>query len=313
MFKNILVGIDKKLDKYTVYSLEFRRVAVLSEKELIKAIQNGMEFENVAVENNQLKGTSGSLSRFDTKPYVILSRVADHRDTTIGYDISDYSGRVRRVLLKHCLAFARSKTTENEIPFQNAIYVPDTIEKKAHIKSYTGHDFPTVQIKAANNRHSIQQSKAGVVSLVKANFDAISKKMQSEYTKEQLEQLRLGVQHKIAYSLYANKDISAEKMRLMREHMERGYLPTTIAHPSFIIPCSIDCLQYVLAVDAMGRDVRSLLNPKYTVPQMVQINLGLILGLDVNEYADPSLSVQSMEKIRIRMEGKYWSGFEEEV
>lgn len=312
MFKNILVGIDKKLDKYTVYSLRFRRVVVLSEMELIRAIQDGMEFENVAVENNQLKGTSGSLSRFDAKPYVVLTRVADHRDTTIGYDISDCYGITRRVLLKNCLSFARGKVAKNEIPFQNAIYVPDTLEKKAHIKSYSGHDFPTVQLKAANNKHSIQQSKAGVVSIKKANLDALSKKMQNEYTKEQLEQLRLGVQHNIAYSLYANKDISAEKMRLMREHMERGYLPTTIAHPSFIIPCSIDCLQYVLAVDAMGRDVRSLLNPKYTVPQMVQINLGLILGLDVNEYADPSLSVQAMEKIRIRLEGKYWSGFGEE-
>lgn len=312
MFKNILVGIDKKLDKYTVYSLRFRRVVVLSEMELIRAIQDGMEFENVAVENNQLKGTSGSLSRFDAKPYVVLTRVADHRDTTIGYDISDCYGITRRVLLKNCLSFARGKVAKNEIPFQNAIYVPDTLEKKAHIKSYSGHDFPTVQLKAANNKHSIQQSKAGVVSIKKANLDALSKKMQNEYTKEQLEQLRLGVQNNIAYSLYANKDISAEKMRLMREHMERGYLPTTIAHPSFIIPCSIDCLQYVLAVDAMGRDVRSLLNPKYTVPQMVQINLGLILGLDVNEYADPSLSVQAMEKIRIRLEGKYWSGFGEE-
>lgn len=312
MFKNIVVGIDKKLDMYTVYSYEFKRVTVLKQQELVKALKQGMLFENVALNDKQeLVGTSGSLSRFDSKPFVILARVVNHEGTTLGYDLADFRAKIRRVKLSQCLSYAEKKVAQDEIPFQNAIYVPTSIEKKAHIKSYTDHEFPTVEIQTANNRHSIQQSKEGVVALAKANFDMLSKKAQSEYTREQLEQLRLGVQSKVMVSLYANKDISAEKMKLMREHMERGYLPLTIAHPSFIIPCSLECLNYVLAVNAMGRDVRSLLNPNYSVPQMVQINLGLIIGLDVNEYADPHISVQDMEKIRIRMEGKYWSGFEE--
>lgn len=282
---------------------------VFSEKDLISFIAAGNKVQNITVASGKLAPVSGALSRFDNNWGIVVSRLVEAgTDNTIGYRVLPRDGReTMRLRLKDVTTLG-NQCKEGTVPFQNAIFVKDDYSTgvRAHIKSFPDCPFPVEEMHTARNKHAIQNNMPVTSNRPDKSLRELDAEMHSLYTKEQLHQLRLGQKSGVNISLYANPKISWEKMEIMRITMEKGFDVSVVAHPEYVVPCNVDSLRYILAMLVSGRDVSQLLNPKYTLAQVCELHSGLINFLDISQYADPSISAESMSKIRENLMKEFW-------
>ena len=289
------------------------------EPDLIQALRRGAHFENVMLSpQGTVKGSSGSLSRFDSAARVIISRLANERDETLGYTVASAPGNVARIPLKSVIAYCDNCLKADKVPFQNAIY-RGRGASDAHLKSYEGCPFPT-EVYVQNNKFvtvTAVHKSSGVLDVTSPQYKAELQKLleelkdtSSKYTPEQKKQLRLGTTAGINVACYANPDISWEKMKIIREAMQDGLDVEVLTTPEYIVPCDADALGFMTVLVAGGFDVIPLLNPKYTLGQLKEIHLGLLSFLDINEYADPSIPAREMAEKRKDMLGVALVDFE---
>lgn len=309
----IVVGIDKSPDNSKMYRVMVADVNKVSnmqyewkfeckiypEQYLISLLASGTRWLNITLDGKNIKGTTGSLSRFEDpnhKPYVIISQLVNKDNKILGYKIANYDGVVKNIPIKEMLAYGSRISKANLTPVQNAIFVPETADKKAHFKSYPNHNFISELLQTSKNKDAVQRK----VSL-KKNEKTLNK-LEEIYSAEQLQQLRLGKEHGVDIRIYANPQLSAEQMKALREGLESHVNVKPIAHPEFKYKPMlyyIDCLQNNI-------DIRQFLNPKYDIGQLSELSLAVELGLDVSKLSNPKLKANEMQEIRERLEKNIW-------
>lgn len=271
---------------------------MLNEQQIINSLQAGLKWLNIELKDGKIKGSTGALSRFESKihkPYVIISQLINSENKLLGYKVAGYDGSVKNIPLKEMLAYGNRITKANEIPVQNAIFVPADGEKKEHYKSYPEHPFFIEKIPSKKNN-----SKQKRVP-IKENSKTLSK-LEEIYSKEQLVQLKLGKEHGVDIRIYANPALKPNQMTVLREGLEQKINIKPIAFPEynyFAMRYYLDCLKNRI-------DIRPFLNPEYNIGQLSELSLAAELGLDITKMCNPKLSPNDMAEIRERLERQIW-------
>lgn len=264
------------------------------EESVVKALNEGkVTLDNGIVENGKIKGTTGDLKRFNeiNKPAVVLAEIRHEKQGTLGYKLASSDGVVKNFRLKEVLAYAESKTNRGMVPFQNAIYIPKTDDKRDFIKSYTSQGFSVDLIKDRGNKYSKPAEKT-------KNTDAID----AMFTKEQQEELLKGKKAGVNIRIYANNKMTPGQMRIIRKGLEERLPMQLIASPDF----SEGLMEIYRADLKYGYDIKPYLNPEYTPEQILEISTGYVDGVDVGIYADPKNTVETMAEIRMRLTHGIW-------
>lgn len=303
-----------------------------TETALIELIKKGAKIENACLSpKGQLKGTPAALSRLDTKPLLVLSRMCFDNNETIGYRVISADGQVKKCRNADILSYCEACEKSGKVPFQNAIYHPRTAGTEAHIKSYPDNPFPTEIVQRVVNKYAIKTkpeepkqadkpkpvapteqkapTKAPVTLTQEGTMEeiqAIADEQMSLFTPEQIKQIKLGIQNNVNVSLYAHPDIDWQKMKILRSAMQDGFDVRALCELDYIVPCPLDALMYMTVLLFEGIDVRQFLNPEYTMPQLSELHAGYVSFLDINEFADPKLSAKQMYEIRTKVDGEQW-------
>ena len=182
------------------------------------------------------------------------------------------------------------------IPFQNAVYVQNSADKRAHIKSFNPDGFSKLTIESGGKKYS-EPAKVNI----EENKKSVERDTQG-WEMEQLKELDKGRKAGVNYHIYANKALSADKMKVIREGLEDKLDMKLIASPEF----SIDSMLAYKDEMYYGFNIKPYLNPKYTPAQIMELSLGYQDGLNIDEYADPKNSDKEMGEIRLRLSYNLW-------
>lgn len=277
---------------------------LIPEDIIIKNIQNKkLVLDNVDISNGKLKGKTGELSRFKAKgfhPIVIMTEIVAE-DTTIGYRVASYDGKVKAVRLKDIMAYC-ARVNLNGAPIQNAMYVPENGSSKAHIRAYPGQQF---------YKEIIHRNKSAVAQPAKVdvnkNQSKVSK-LEELFNREQIKQLRLGKSHGVDIRIYGDNKLSADQMEQIRLALEKGIDARPFADPAY----KVDSMKALRIQALYGVDITYFINPKFNAEQIFELGSAFLSGVDVEKLADPKMSAKDMSKQRIYMESQLWSEMEPE-
>lgn len=287
------------------------RVAENKLKEVVMKMPTA--FINVTVENGKIKGKEASLDRFTsnkkTAPVVILSVIKDLQGNTLGYKVATSTGAVRNVKNKELLAMCEKIVAIDEIPIQNAMYVPVSNDNKvAHIKAYPNTPFLLEVYDRGKNKYTDKRQVDIKENEKKIKVASESKEeVKNPFTKEQMEQLKLGMEHGVDIKIYGNPALSAAQMKELRTGLESGLPVKLYAFPDYDLK---SMRAYRDELEA-GVDIREFLSPKYSFEQIAVLSLAKIEGVRIDSIADPSLSVNEMEERLLREQMRVW--IEQEV
>lgn len=286
---------------------------------LVDMLKKGLVFENVQLNKDKdaLAMKSGALSRLDKCKFVVLSRIIDQYDNIIGHTILDSNGNYKRMMTKQIVQLAEKVLAEKGIPYMNAIYVPTTQERAAHIKAYPECEFPLeLYIRKAKNKFADVAEKVPAKEEEPVKAETLKLKG-VQFNEKQLEEIRKGMDSGIDVRIYMDPAISAEKMQLLRLNMESGFDVRPFTNPKYLYKVSKDSLGLVLAYQQVffSMDVlQELLNPDYTVDQLAELQSAIIKGIDISSFANPELSPAEMAEARRKAQGvwvDYTDVFEE--
>lgn len=305
-----IVGITKTSNSDQLYRLLLVKkgddgkpkyeMADVTDGALKAKMAQGMQIENAALVGNRLKGTTGSLDRFlvnqNPKPFVILSEIVDASGTKLGYRIADCNGMVKAVKLDEILKFCRKIKQAGGIVFQNGIYVEKSEGVSEHIRSFKKEGYPK---EVFGVRKKVNDYKSNINY---ADNKKNASKIEEIFNPQQIEQLKLGKQHGVDITVYANKALSAEQMCEIRKGLESKVNVKLYADPRF----SVTQMKRLRAEMEAGYDVSPWANPAYSIAQMTQIKLGVLAGIDISLYANPKTTAEEMSEIRMRLEAGIW-------
>ncbi|MBO5390018.1 MAG: hypothetical protein J6A59_18130 [Lachnospiraceae bacterium] len=293
-YRVLLATIDKKADKQ--YNWSFQCMLIPENRINQTKVSNWL---NIKIENGKIKGSSGSLSRFEDdkhKPFVIISQLVNNDNKILGYKVASYDGTVKNIHIKEMLAYGNRITKMGCIPVQNAIFVPADEDKKEHFKSYPNCPFIIELIPSHKNKNA----EAKRVSLQK-NEKTLSK-LEEIYSREQLVQLKLGKEHGVDIRVYANPALKPNQMTVLREGLEKKLNVKLFAFPEYdyyVMRYYEDCLENNI-------DIRQFLSPKYNIGQISELSLAVEMGLDIRKMCNPKLKADEMAEIRERLERNIW-------
>lgn len=305
-----VVGIDNNGEAFRVliatitetgkqsYNWSFR-CTIMNKSGIIESTKNGAKWLNIEVCNGQIKGSTGSLDRFNgnkIRPYVILSQIVDDNNKVLGYRVANYDGNVKSIPLKEFLSFGIRMHKENSIPVQNAIFVPSDGDKKPYFKTYPNSSFITEVLVRQKNKHS---------EVKRVNTSQQGKtlnKLDEIYTAEQIFELKTGKANGVDIRVFANPALSHKQMKLLREAMQKKLNVRMLAFPEF---GEMEMSYYISDLED-GLDIRNYLSPKYNCGQIAELSLATELGLDIRKMSNPKLDANEMAEIRERLEHGIW-------
>ena len=308
----IIVGIDV-INQAKAYRIIFYKhegndwqfnKQLMHESDLINAmVSRSITLDNAIIDNGAIKGSTGDLNRFNAKgfhPMVIISEmVAD--DQIIGYKLASYEGKISNVRIKDVIAYC-NRIGSNGAPIQNAMYVAATDTQKAHIRAYPGQTF---------NKEIITRQKvptAAPADVSKRDNNKQLSKIEELFTKDQIEQLKLGKEHGVDIRVYGNNKLSAKQMKELRLALENGVNPMPFADPAF----TPDAMKALRIQAKYGVNISTFVNPRYNAAQIYELSTGYLSGVNIKDYADPDMSATDMSKKRVYLESKLWIEVEAE-
>lgn len=292
------------LYKYTTANNEHKweqRQYKMDEAKLAHTIAtSGIEFINVAVDNDKVVSRGAQLSRFDTAQAVVIGVMTTNTpkgDKVIGYRFISKAGMLKAVKISDVINFAEKCTREGKIPFQNAMYVPAKGESQVgFLRAYNEGDFITERrvytekAKSVVDTSHVQKELGGKVET--------TKKPQDIYTKEQLRELKIGKNKGLPIRIYANPKLSAKQMAELRDALEKNVNPQRFADPAY----SVQKMQFFKVQLLRGKRINEYLNPEYQLPQMIRILSAIEMGLDVQRIRDPEMTLSQMDDEIVHME-----------
>jgi hypothetical protein len=242
-----------------------------------------------------------ALARFETALCVAVTEIQSASQQTLGYVLAFPDGTVRKVSLGDVITYCRNVRKRGGIAVQNMQFVGASAGASPHLKNYPGYSIPiyTVQ-RAAVNAEGMRVS-----SPARTEPPSLAEKPGAEqvFTPEQLEVLGRGKNEGLDIRVYANPAYSPLRMNAVRRVLLAGKSPAFILDPKLSDEMAV---VYSLEITS-NADIRPYYNTAYDHRQMTQVKLGVIRGLDVSKYADPSISADEMEQRRVRMDADAWS------
>ena len=292
------VIISKYVNKNGILDWKFE-CKMMNVSQIINSFSSGAVWSNIKVHQGKLKGSSGDLERFNNKvnkPYVILSQILDSDCNVLGYKVANYEGNVKNISLKEMVAYGNRVVKHGGIPVQNAIFISTDENKKAHYKAYPDCAFIKEIITKKKNKYT------EVKRVNTTQNEKTLSKLEDLYTKQQIEQLKIGKSEGLDIRIYANPSISAESMKELRLGMKQGLNVRPLAHPDF----KPQAIKFYIMELKDGIDIKQFLNPAYDIEQLSSLSLAVELGLDISKMANPKLNANEMEEIRERLEQGIW-------
>ena len=276
----------------------------LEEKDLVNDLSLGKyKLINGKLEGGEIKASAGDFSRFNNginKPLVVIGEIVDNKALTLGYKLANCDGSVVTKSLPTVIDYCERTTRNEGIPLQNGIYVPAADGQKAFIRSYPNAGFPK-EIHASRTSHNTRPTYVD-----KQAGERNISRLEQLFSKEQIEQLKLGKQNGMDIRIIANNKLSPRQMAIIRKCEENGLAGRLFANPDY----SLDCMLFLMAELRTGGDIRPLLNTKYNEDQMFELSIARDLGLPTSEMDDPSLSAHEMSERRIRLANGMWKRHE---
>jgi hypothetical protein len=294
------VIIDRQLydGKYYYRLSQYGKgVSTLEEQALIKAIQEGNLVKNAVVENGKLKGSNGSLDRFDyfrktkgTTPFVILAEYVDESDNTVGFKMVNNQGVTKSFNKNVALKAAISCGLQNgKVVTNTAGSNQNTIEGKYFISAING-TYDKIKVRT---QKPVQ---------VKLNKEYKKEDKESKFTKGQLYWINKGKAENLNYTCYTYTAFSAEQMEQIYLGLKSGINVRYYLHPDF----KVECMEMIRLESENKFNVRPYANPAYNKAQMLQIKLGYEVGVNYSVYANADIPAKTMETYRIRLESEMW-------
>lgn len=302
-----LVAVNKK-DGKVDYA-----VKIMEEKAVIKALnERKYTLINAKVENGKLKGTTGSLSRFDTtpKPFVIITEmvnVVGDTQTVIGYRVSDSKGVVAAISKNKLIEMCKKGRA-----LQNAIFVSDSEDRAAHIRAFEEGQFireVVVLPKSKKSEYSAPSNEDYEEKdrVAKEEMEKAPKKENplAQFTPEQRAVLQEAHNDGLEIKYLWNTKYSVEQMKALVRVMRDGNNPSRFATPEY----SARQMAWLGLGLKMKADITNELNPKYNEAQLNMIRTGTLRGVDTSKYANPSISATNMEKMLVQLSDSLLENF----
>lgn len=238
------------------------------------------------------------------KPSIILNVIKDKMGNVLGYTILDTNNfKVANVQLKKALEIAELFNKHGLKAYQNAIYVPGSKDKRAHIKGHMcSFDEVIISTPKKNRASKVTQSKESVDAASKAVENKGSE--ESPFSKEQLKILKTAANRGLPYKKIANPKLTPEQMAILMEIEVMGFDCRYLADPDF----KIDALKFYKAEVKNGADIRPYIDKRFNAAQLMQISEGVELGIDYKQYMNPDLDGVEMEEIKTRLRTEMWKG-----
>ena len=127
---------------------------------------------------------------------------------------------------------------------------------------------------------------------------------ETEFDKDQIDEIRKGLENGIDVSKYADPQFNFDQMREIRLGLEEGLDVSKYADSNF----DSRQMNQIKTGLYLSLNVDIYADPKFNWSQMAQIRWGLEDGLDVSKYADPRFHWSEMEKIKKEIEEKTKKG-----
>lgn len=306
----IIVGLQEENGQKQYRIVLYNRTAegcsyakkIVGNDALAKILTEGkLVLDNAEIKDGKIKGKTGELSRFKAKgfnPMVILSEIVAE-GKVIGYRLASFDGKVQAIRLKDVLSYC-ARVSSNGAPIQNAMYVPESGNTKAHLRAYPGQQFYQETIKREKSRVA---TPAKVDT--KANQRQVSK-LEELFNPAQIEQLKLGKANGVDIRIFGNNKLSANQMKELRLALESGVNAKAFADPAY----SVSSMKALRINAKYGVDLTYFVNPKFSDEQIFELSTGYLSGVDITQYADPNLSAKDMSKKRVYLESQLWNTVE---
>ena len=304
-YRVILAQFEQKPDK--TFNWNFIK-KMLNEGSIVQSMKKGLHWANVKYADGKLKGSSGELSRFNNKvnrPIVIISRITDGNGKVLGYKVADYNGNVINKSLNDMLNYGVKVAKGNGVPVQNAKFMTvSETNKRPFYSAFPGCNFiEEIVVRRKNtNASNIKKVDTAKNSKTLNNLTDI-------YTKEQIKELKGGKSEGLNIKIYANPQLSAKQMSILRYGLKKKVNVRPIAFPEF----KEDVMKYYVADLINGIDIRPYVNSKYSLGQVACLSTAYDLGLDIGSLADPNLSAEDMEREKDRLASQLWKSLEVET
>lgn len=238
------------------------------------------------------------------KPSIILNVIKDKNGNVLGYTVLDTNNyKVANIQLKKALEIAELFSKHGLKAYQNAIYVPGSADKRAHIKGHMcSFDEVIITTPKKNRVNKVTQSRESVEAASKAVKNKNSE--ESPFNKDQLKVLKAASIKGLAYKKIANPKLSAEQMKILMEIEEAGFDCRYLADPDF----KVDALKFYKVEVKNGADIRPYIDKRFNAAQLMQISDGVELGIDYKQYMNPDIDGVEMEEIKTRLQTEMWKG-----
>lgn len=293
-----------KTEKGDKWGCEKKRV---DKQQLIQAIKHGMKVLNVTVKENKLIGRTASISRFSElglkssyRQYLVLSELRLDNDKLIGYKLIDSSGVVMNYKLSDVLNKCNEYSKYGKVLLINGIYVAETDDRKAHIKSFPDAPFYK-EVIGTKKAKPVKPEEIGIKDKKKYDANKVDK-LKEIYTDEQITQLKIGRKNGVDIRIYSNPKLSAEQMRTLRCGLEMGVNVRKYAYPEFN-SANMSVYNYD---QANGLDINTYLNPAFSFQQLSALSTANGDGIDVKSIANPKISAYEMLERAERMRVMTW-------
>ena len=154
-----------------------------------------------------------------------------------------------------------------------------------------------VKQETQNAHKKENQSAKKTIERQKTEAQKQPKVKQQYYSKEQFQQIKLGVRRGLNVGLYSNIQFSAEQMKELRMALKQGVDIRKYNNP--VISAEHMRELRLGAENGVELSLSKLDQTQYNADQIHELRIGFERGLNVNHYLNPSYSADQMKEIRL--------------
>ncbi len=270
---------------------------------------NRLKTINFKVVDDTIKSCGYAFDIFEKQkkaiPHILLAYMIDsqNKSNNLGYVIFNCKrGACFNVKTSDLIDKARLYNKHNVRLLHNAKFVEATEDRGAHISLFYANSIDTFTVS------TVTRDRIAKYSIEKETAD------KSKYNASQLAILRAAKNNGKAYNKVCDPRLSAEQMKELLEIDDLGFDCKALASPKYDVKVlrfykaeirnKVDLRCYVVKSKKTGANYLAY---KFTVPQLVEIRLGAISGINYRKYMNPSTPASEMTEIRTRLERKLWA------
>lgn len=273
---------------------QFMTSGVESEEVLVNQIVKGYRLKplNFSIDrHNKIKQDCGSFKRFNGSSMIVIAELVSHSGVIKGYRLyscayNNFLNATRKDIIERA-----GQTSEP--------YLQNAVIRNGTVNCYPNHPFVRIKI---GDSSAVKKGKKTKVASVKTSRKKTT--AESEYTKEQLNEIYKCREHGIGSAEIENPKLSPKQMRVLWVAKGKGALVQYFANPNL----SVDVMKFY-ADRLINRDMANecallLQHPELTVDELSELYQCVASGI---QYRD--LIGKNSETIyvkRIERDKKFW-------